>query len=93
VGVVPEGELGGPQTKNRISRRLDHALRLIEKARTATGRLAIAGPKKARHLIKSIIRDLERGIAKGKINVITGNALLAQVRSALENVEPLVKRR
>ena len=93
VGAIPEGELGGPQTKNRITRRLDRALRLMEKARTAKGRLAIAGPKKARHLIQGIIRDLERGIARGTINATTGNALLAEVRSVLENIQPLIRRR
>ena len=93
VAIIPVDDLGGPQSKNRITRRLERALRLMEKVRNATGRLAVAGPKKTRTLLQAVIRDLERGIRKGSIDPTVGNALLEDVRGTLESLQPLIKRR
>ena len=93
VAKIPADQLGGVQSKSRITRRLDRALRIMEKVRTATGRLAIAGPKKARSELKTLIREVERGIKKGDIDPTIGNALIAEVQSTLESLQPLIKRR
>ena len=93
IGPVPEGQLGGTRAKNRLTKRVSRTLRIMENVRTANGRFATVGPKKARTLIQAIIRDLERRIAKGKVDASTGNSLLALVRAALDNLQPLIKRR
>jgi hypothetical protein len=93
VATIPADLLGGAQSKRRITRRLDRALRIMENVRTATGRLAVAGPKKARAELRTLVREVERGIRKGNIDPTVGNALLAEVREILANLQPLIKRR
>jgi hypothetical protein len=93
VATIPADQLGGTQSKNKITRRLDRALRIMEKVRNATGRLAVAGPKKARAQLQTLTREVERGIRKGSIDPTVGNALLAEVRATLESLQPLIKRR
>jgi hypothetical protein len=93
IGAIPDTQLGGPQAKNRLTKRLSRALRIMENVRTANGRIATAGPKKARGLINTIIKDIQHGISKGKIDPSTGNSLLAMLNSVLDNLQPLIKRR
>jgi hypothetical protein len=93
VAPIPAEQLGGAQSKAKITRRLDKALRIMEKVRTATGRLATAGPKKARAELRTLIREVERGIRKGNIDPTVGNALLEGVRATLESLQPFIKRR
>jgi Dictyostelium (slime mold) repeat len=93
TGPIPDTELGGAQAKNRLTKRLSHALRIMDKVSTAKGRLVIAGPKKARSLIKTVVRDLQHGVSRGKVDPSTGNSLIAMLGSALDNLQPLIKRR
>jgi hypothetical protein len=93
VGPIPADQLGGTQSKKRITRRLDRSLRIMEKVRNATGRIAVTGPKKTRTELKQLTRELERGIRKGSIDPTIGNALLAEVQATLASLQPLIKRR
>jgi hypothetical protein len=81
------------QAKSRFNKRLSRALRIVNNASTATGRLANQGPKKARVVIQGLIKDVERGIAKGRVDPTAGTVLLNQLQSALDNLQPLIKRR
>jgi hypothetical protein len=93
VGPIPDAQLGGAQAKNRLTKRLARTLRIMENVRTANGRIATAGPKKTRGLINTMIRDLEHGISKGKVDPSIGNSLIAMLNSVLDSLEPLIKRR
>lgn len=93
VAPIPDTQLGGAQAKNRLTRRLSRSLRIMENVRTANGRIATAGPKKTRGLINAMIRDLEHGIAKGKVDPSTGNSLIAMLNAVLGDLQPLIQRR
>ena len=93
VAPIPDAQLGGAQAKRRLTKRLSRSLRIMDNVNTATGRLVIAGPKKTRGLINVMIRDLEHGIAKGKVDPTTGNSLIAMLNAVLGDLQPLIKRR
>ena len=65
LAATSEEDLGG--VKDELEQRVSKALRLIKRAQTATGRLAIANPRRARTLLKTFIGILERRVERGKI--------------------------
>jgi hypothetical protein len=93
LASIPADQLGGASSKKKIQRRLDRSLRIMEKVRNATGRILVAGPKKARAQLTTLIRELERGIRKGSIDPTIGNAIIEEVRSALASLQPFIKQR
>jgi len=88
--ATPDTDLGG--AKDQFLKRINKALRLIERAQTANGRLATANPRKARALLKAFIGVLARRTDHDKISRELADQLRELAETVRSQLLPFTKR-
>ena len=90
LAATSDADLGG--AKDQFLKRINKALHLIQRAETATGRLATANPRKVRTLLKTFIGILNRRVDRGKIAAPLANELIALADDIRAQLVPFTKR-
>jgi 6-phosphogluconolactonase (cycloisomerase 2 family) len=90
LAATSEEDLGG--VKDALEQKAGKALRLIKRAQTATGRLAITNPRRARVLLKTFIGILERRVERGRIAGPLADALIELADTLRAQLVPFTKR-
>jgi hypothetical protein len=78
--------------KEQLLKRFSKAVRLIERAQTAKGRLATANPRRVRILLKGFIGALERRVARGQIDDELADELIELAGTIRSQLLPFTKR-
>jgi hypothetical protein len=90
LATTSDQDLGGD--KAMLERKIRKALRLIERAQTARGRLAIANPRRARILLRSFAVMVQRRAERGKIPGPLAEQLIGLAETIRSALVPFTKR-
>ena len=90
LAATSDEDLGG--AKDLFERKIEKALHLIERAQTATGRLATANPRRARTLLKVFIGMVGRRAERDKIPGPLAAELIELADTARAQLAPFTKR-